>query len=241
MAGTGSMIDAGGVPAYLARPDDQGRFSAILICFEAFGLNNHIKEVCERLAREGYVAIAPDFYHRQPEPRTSSYSDMEYTFKLAGTLIDTDAMNDARRAIDYLKAQPFVDTERIGVMGFCMGGRLAFLTACRFPADIKAAVPFYGGGIGSKGRFEGQTTIPLDEADQIKAPLLLFFGERDAYISPQDVQRIESQLQALNKNAEVLVYPEVDHGFFCDERASYNAEAARNAWGRALSLFENAL
>jgi carboxymethylenebutenolidase len=231
MADTGATINAGSVPSYLARPEGDGRFPALLVFFEAFGLNDHIRRICERLAGEGYVAIAPDFYHRQPPPRVTAYADRENTLKLAERLTDDDAMSDVGAAIDYLKAKPFVQAAQIGAVGFCLGGRLAFLSACRFP-DIRTAVSFYGGRIGSEGRFAGQTAIPLNEAEAISGPLLLFFGGRDANIPLEEVKRIEARLQELNKEAEVIVYPEAGHGFFCDERDSYNAEAARDAWGR---------
>jgi carboxymethylenebutenolidase len=240
MANTESMIHAGGVPAYLARPKGNGRFPGVLVCFEAFGLNNHIKEICDRLAHEDYVAIAPDFYHRQPPPRVRPYTDSGNALKLAETLTDDDAMSDTRATIDYLKAQQFVDVERIGVLGFCMGGRLAFLMACRFPR-IKAAVSFYGGRIGSRGRFAGQTAMPLEEANNASAALLLLYGGLDANIPLEEVKRIEVRLQKLDKDAEVIVYPEGTHGFFCDERASYNAEAARDSWARTLRFLNSKL
>src|SRR5262245_35580455 len=194
MSDTAGMVDASGVPSYLTRPKHDGQFPAILVCFEAFGLNDHIKRICTSLTDEGYVAIAPDFYHRQPVPRVRQYDDLENTLKLAETLTDDDAMSDSRKVIDYLKDRPFVRAQQIGTLGFCLGGRLAFLIACRFP-EVKAAVSFYGGRIGSKGRFAGQTAIPLNEAESISAELLLFFGARDKNIPLEEVNKIEMRLK----------------------------------------------
>jgi len=240
MSNIESMINGSGVPSYLARPTGDGQFPGVLVCFEAFGLNDHIKKICALLAHEGYVAIAPDFYHRQPAPRVRPYNDLENTLKLAETLTDDDAMSDSRNAISYLKQQDFVQATQIGVVGFCLGGRLAFLIACRFP-EIKAAVPFYGGRIATEGRFAGQTAIPLNEAESISAALLLFFGGQDANIPLEEVKQIDTRLKQLNKKSEVVVYPQAGHGFFCDERASYNAEAAHDAWARTRSFLRTML
>jgi carboxymethylenebutenolidase len=241
MTEMGSMIDAGGVPSYLARPQGDGQLPGLLICFEAFGLNNNIKKVCERLAREGYVAIAPDFYHRQPAPRVMAYSDLEKARTLVQGLVDEEAVNIARTVINYLKAQPFVQTERIGVVGFCLGGRLGFLFTCRLAEDIKAAALFYGGAIASKGRFAGQTATPLEEADKISASMRLFFGGLDAHIPAEEVSQIEVRLRELKKDAEVTVYSQADHGFMCEERSSYSEEAALDAWTRTLRFLHHRL
>jgi carboxymethylenebutenolidase len=128
--------------------------------------------------------------------------------------------------LDWLGARADVDGARIGVTGFCMGGRLSFLAACALPDRVAAAVPFYGGGIANH----------LALADRIRAPLYLFFGEKDAFIPLEQVQRIEARLAELGKTFHCKVYPGADHGFFCDERASYHAEAAADAW-RELARF----
>ena len=125
------------------------------------------------------------------------------------------------RAIDYLLTRPEVDRDRIGVTGFCMGGRISFLTACK-NADIKAAAPFYGGGIGGL----------LDQAPKITCPMLLFFGDQDPFIPNEEVDKIKTTLANLKKQAEVVVYPGAPHGFFCNERDSYRPDAAKNAWER---------
>ena len=163
MAVQTGMVNIGNapqLPAYLAQPEGKGPFPAVLVIFEAFGLNENIKDLTRRFAEAGYVALAPDLYYPEKE-RVVPYGDMQKVFALANTLPDDRAMADLGRAIQYLKQQSTVKRNALGVTGFCMGGRLAFLTACVHATDIAAAVPFYGGSIGSKGRFSGQTLVPL--------------------------------------------------------------------------------
>jgi len=233
------MIDASGVPAYLARSDGNGPSPAVVVFHEAFGLNGHIKSVADRFARAGYVALAPDLFHEAPE-RTAPYDNMEKAFGLVATLNDDQVKTDTGRAIEYLKSQPFVKSDRIAAVGFCLGGRLAFLAAANFPEDIKAALPFYGGGLTGEAPFPNFKMNPLKLAENIKAPMLLIFGAEDTHIPLEQVRRVEARLKELGKAAEVKVYEGAGHGFFCDERASYHAEAAADAWRRTLEfLSEN--
>jgi dienelactone hydrolase len=139
------MIEAHGVPAYWAQPEGEGPFPTVLVFFEAFGLNEHIRDVARRLAREGYVAIAPDFYHRLPEPRIAAYGDMERVAALASATPDEHIVEDVRAVLAHAKASPVVRTDRIGAIGFCMGGRMSVLAACHFPEEIRAVASFYGG------------------------------------------------------------------------------------------------
>ena len=121
----------------------------------------------------------------------------------------------------YLQGQDFVRGDRIGVTGFCMGGRISFLTACN-NSQVKASAPFYGGGIGGL----------LDQASKIACPMLLFFGDQDPFIPNEEVANIKATLARLKKTAEVVVYPGAPHGFFCNERDSYRPDAAKDAWER---------
>jgi len=219
------------MPAILARPTDEGSYPAVIVVHEAFGPNAHIHDVAVRLARESYVTLAPDLYYR--EKKTAGYDDLDEAIRLMTTLKDDTILQDMGAAIAYLQQQSFVRTDRIGVMGFCMGGRIAFLTACMNPA-VRAGVPFYGGGIGSVMQPSAGTRPPLDYAERLSAPLLLFFGERDAFIPREEVERIRHRLAYLGKDATIVVYPGAPHGFFCDQRESYRPEAARDAWQHLL-------
>lgn len=227
--------EAGRMAAFVARPTADGKHAAVVVVQEAFGLNAHIKEVAARFAREGYVALAPDLYYRE-QGAVVGYDNLPEAIRLMMTLWDDKIVADMSAAINYLKAQPFVRADRIGVTGFCMGGRVTFLTACK-NADVKAAVPFYGGGIGAVAPSERTPKAPLDHADQLRCPILLFFGENDSFIPLDEVNKIEARLAELKKQKEVVVYPGAPHGFFCNERDSYRADAAKDAWARLLKFF----
>jgi carboxymethylenebutenolidase len=207
-----------------AQPRSPGKFPAVLVIMEAFGLNDHIKDVTERIAAEGYVAIAPDLYSRE-SPNVVGYDQLQEAIALMQRLDAEKVVADLQRVISHLKTQTFVDAERIGVTGFCMGGTIAFMAACKFPADIKAAVPFYGGNIA-----DDNASAPLHAAGDLQAPVLCFFGEKDPYIPLSQVKKIEDRLRELGKAFDVKVYAGADHGFFCDERASYHPQAAQDAW-----------
>jgi carboxymethylenebutenolidase len=231
--------EAGDLPAFQARPQGEGKFPGVVVVQEAFGLNGHIKEIVARVACEGYVALAPDLYYRE-NGAVAGYDNLQEAIRLMMGLWDGKVLADMKGVIDYLKARPFVRGDRIGVTGFCMGGRITFLTACCNP-DVKAAAPFYGGGIGSVQPSERTPKAPLDYAEQLGCPLLLFFGQNDPFIPLEEVEKIKQHLAQLQKNAETLVYPGAPHGFFCNERESYRPDAAKDAWERLLKFFDRHL
>lgn len=218
----------GSMPAHVATPAGSGPFPAVIVAMEAFGLNEHIKSVADRIAKEGYVAIAPDFYYRADD-RVAEYSDLPKAIGLMSALTDDGILADVTAAIDTLKARSEVRNDRIGMTGFCMGGRMTFLSACNL--SIQAAAPFYGGGIGGL----------LDQADGISCPMVAFFGEKDGFIPLDEVNQVKAKLADLGKNAEVVLYDGADHGFFCNERESYDEAAASDAWSRVLALFRDNL
>jgi carboxymethylenebutenolidase len=221
--------ELGSLSAHLARPVTAGTYPGVIVVMEAFGLNGHIKEVADRIAREGYVTLAPDMYYREKDA-VVSYANLPDAIRLMTGLDDERIVEDMGAVIDFLQGQPGVRADRIGVTGFCMGGRITFLTACH-NAAVKAAAPFYGGGIGSL----------LEHVDKIEAPMLLFFGENDPFIPLDEVNRIKARLAELGKKAQTIVYPGAPHGFFCNERDSYRPDAAKDAWARLLELFEKNL
>jgi len=210
----------GDMAAFLARPKEAGKRPAVLVIMEAFGLNHHIQDVAGRIAAEGYVALAPDMYYREPN-NVVGYDQLPDAIRLMTSLRDDKIAADISAAVSYLQSQDFVRGDRIGITGFCMGGRISFLAACK-NSDIKASVPFYGGGIGGL----------LDQAPKITCPMLLFFGDQDPFIPNEEVANIESTMAKLKKSAEVVVYPGAPHGFFCNERDSYRPDAAKDAWTR---------
>jgi carboxymethylenebutenolidase len=216
----------GAMPAYLALPESEGPHPGVVVLMEAFGLVPHVRDVARRLAREGYAAVAPDLYYRLPDNK-AAYSELPKAIALMQKVDDAKFTLDMSAALDFLASHPEVDGRRLGVTGFCMGGRLAFLSACRLPERIRAAAPFYGGGIGGL----------LGQADRIRCPLLLFFGELDAFIRQDEVRRIDARLAELGKSHRVVVYPQANHGFFCDERPEYDERSARDAWTQLLDFF----
>ena len=225
MSVQGEMIEIGGMPAYVARPAGNGPWPAVLVIMEAFGLNEHIKDVARRVAGEGYVALAPDLYHRSGKLRTAGYDELPKALELMGALEDDQIVADVSSAIGWLEKQPTVKAGRVGITGFCMGGRVSYLAACELADKIKASVPYYGGG------------IPVDKTEKLRCPVLAFFGEKDAFIPLDGVEHLKAEAKRLGKNVEVVVYPGADHGFFCNERASYQKAAAENSWQRLKAFF----
>ena len=215
----------GTMPAFLARPQAGAPAPAVLVIQEAFGLNGHIKDVARRIAGEGYVALAPDLYWRGGKNRTVGYDRLPEAIGLMQSLNDKDVVADLRSTVAHLEKQPSVRADRIGITGFCMGGRVSFLAACELPDKLKASVPFYGGG------------IPVEKTEKLGCPVLAFFGEKDAFIPLDSVERLKAEAKRHGKQVEVIVYPGADHGFFCDERGSYNAAAAKDAWERLKKFF----
>jgi carboxymethylenebutenolidase len=225
---TDSLPTADGLmPAYVCRPATGGPYPGVIVVMEAFGLNAHIKAVAERIAREGYVTIAPDFFYRFGSPIVP-YDDVSRAIAYIQRFDDAALMAEMGVVIQHLKSLPEVRGDRIGIEGFCVGGRIAFLTACRHPAAVKVAIAFYGGGIAAD-----TPTAPLHDAPRIQCPVLCFFGEADRMIPMDQVRRVEDTLRRLKKTFEVKVYAGAGHGFFCDDRPSYHPEAAASAWNLA--------
>lgn len=213
----------GRMDVFEAKPKEPGKYPGLVVLMEAFGLNDHIKKVTERFAREGYVAVAPDLYHRESE-RMVPYNDLQKAIATMNRLQDSRVMDDVGAAIAYLKAQSNVNAVAIGVTGFCMGGRFTYLSAAHHGKDVKAAVVFYGGGI-PMGK-----PSPLSRTGEISCPMYLFFGGKDPLIPQEHVAEIDKALKAAQVEFQSKTYPDATHGFFCDDRASYHPAAAQDAW-----------
>lgn len=215
----------GKMETYEARPKDGGSRPAIIVLMEAFGLNGHIKDVTERVAREGYVAAAPDLYHRESQ-RIVPYKELQKAIGLMNRLQDPKVMDDVGAVISHLKSQNYVKSGAIGVTGFCMGGRLTYLAAAHHNKDVKAALAFYGGGI-PMGK-----PSPLERTGEIQCPVYMFFGGKDPLIPQEHVEKINQALTDSRKSFMIKVYPEATHGFFCNERESYHPDSAKDAWDK---------
>ena len=208
--------------AFVAEPAGAESSPAAIVVQEWWGLNEHIRDVARRLAREGYFAIAPDLYSRQghrvaTEPNGAA--------QLMGGLKKPDGIADLQTTVQWLRAQKETRSTRIGITGFCMGGSYALLLPCE-SAEIAAAAPFYG-------------EIPPDEKlAHLGCPIFYAYGENDGWIQRADVDRLAATLKKLDKRGEVKIYRGCSHGFFNDTRADvYRPDEAKDAWERTLKLF----
>jgi carboxymethylenebutenolidase len=225
----------GEMRVYVARPEGNGPFPAIIVIQEIFGVNEHMQDVTRRYAEEGFVAGCPEVYHRF-ETKETSYDDMPAAFALRGRLSDDMVMADVNATYELLNSRPEVRKGQIGIVGYCYGGRVAYLAATRNP-NLKAVASYYGGRI-----VADEPDAPVNASANIKAPMILFFGEKDQSIPMDQVQKIDQTLKDLGKNYELHVYPNAGHGFFCDHRpAHYSKEASADAWPKTIQFFQRNL
>jgi len=224
---------------YLARPKDGTPRPGVIVWMEIFGVNSHIRGVTERVAREGYLALAPDFFHRSFPGLDVGYDEKGMEVGMKGlTSLDADQMiEDARAAVTYLRGAPGC-TGKLGAMGFCIGGHMTYLTACE--TDVRAAASFYGGGIAAPQGPGGQAST-IGRTGKIRGRILCLFGGKDAFIPMDQVDAVRDALAKAKTRHEVVVYPDADHGFFCNQRASYQEAAASDAWVRVKKLFREEL
>ena len=222
---------AGAMSAFVAVPDGAGRWPAVVVVQEAFGVNHHIRDVCRRFAEAGYVALAPELFHRRGAGIEIPYGDMPPAMEQLRALTNEGMEEDLAASLGHLRMRADVDAARVGLVGFCVGGFAAYLGACRLaPA---ATVSFYGGGI-ARPRPQFELRPILEESANIRRPVLCLFGAEDQGITAEDVGAIRAQLDRLAIPHEVVVYPDAGHAFFSDARPSYRAGPAADAWRRTL-------
>lgn len=227
-------VGGGTMGAYLVRPADSTPRPGVIVYMEIFGVNAHIRDVAERVAREGYVALAPDFFHRTHPGIELGYDEAGMGTGMKGLMaLDADQMiADAQAALAFLRKQPNV-TGKVGAMGFCIGGHMTYLTACE--TDIAAAASFYGGGIAApKG--PGGKASTIGRTPKIRGKILCLMGGKDALIPMEQVDAVRAALKAAGTRHEVHVY-DADHGFFCDARGTYHKPSADDAWAKVKALF----
>ena len=223
----------GDMDLYDVEPEGETR-GGIVVIQEAFGVNGHIEDVTRRFAAEGYRAVAPHVFHRTGDP-VIEYGDYEKIMPNFAALSEAGVLNDVDAALGYLEEAGLV-ASRVGIVGFCMGGTVAFLVSVRRP--IGAGVTFYGGGI-AEGRFGMASQLEL--ASSLQAPWLGLYGDQDQGIPVEDVDKLRVATRGAKVDAEIVRYPEADHGFHCDARSSYHEASAKDAWSRALAWFGNYL
>lgn len=223
---------AGPMRCYEAVPDGEP-LGAVVVIQEAFGVNPHIEDVTRRFAEAGYHAVAPDMFHRTGPGAVVDYGDFGPVIEhFIGIGNDDAILADVDAALGYVRSLGFADRQ-IGIVGFCFGGRVTFLVASQ--RALGAAAGFYGGGIVT-ARFP-QFPALIDRAAGLETPWLGLFGDRDESIPVEDVEALRKALTGAPVAAEVVRYADAEHGFNCDARPSYNAEAAADAWSRTLSWF----
>lgn len=222
--------------AYLAQPGGNGKFPGMLVFQEAFGVDKHIREVTERFAKEGYMAMAPELFHRTAPPGfEGNTTDFQSVMPHVQALNDKNLEADVRAAHDGLLRQSTIDAQRIACVGFCMGGRVSFLANLVLP--LGAAVSFYGGGIAKSERGPGL----LDRTEEARASIFLFWGGKDKHIGPEQRQAVSQSLREAKKTFASMEFADADHAFFNDRRPNYNKEAAEQAWALSLAFFRRNL
>lgn len=230
IAGTDAVSVAGGMilPVYVAAPEAPGPHPLVLVVQEIFGVHEYIRDICRRLAKLGYVAIAPELYFRQGNPAT--YSDIPTLMReLVARIPDDQVLTDLDATVDWAIAQGKADPSRIAITGFCWGGRITWLYAAQ-SSRLKAGIAWYG-------RLTGQTSSltprhPLDIVSELKAPMLGLYGGADQGIPVETVEKMRAATLAVGKTAEIVLYPEMPHAFHADYRPSYRETAARDGWQR---------
>jgi len=223
-----AVADGTSMNAFVALPAEKGLFPGMLVFQEAFGVNGHIRDVAQRLAREGYVAIAPELYHRTaPSGIEIPYNDFPSSIPHMKALTEKGLSDDVHAAFGWLRDSSHVAPNRIGSIGFCMGGRVSFLTNSIVP--VRGSLSFYGGGI---------APALLPRAAHLHAPMLFFWGGMDKHIQQDQIRAVIDAVKAAGKPYINVEISDADHGFFCNERPTYNPVAAKEAWSLAMSFLD---
>jgi len=225
-------VAGGDIPGYRAMPEGKGPFPTVLVVQEIFGVHEHIKDVCRRFAKAGYFAVAPEMYARQGDVANAS---MEQIRPIVAKVPDSQVMSDLDGTVAWAKGTGSADTSKLGITGFCWGGRIVWLYAAHNP-NLKAGVAWYG-------RLDGATTElqpqnPIDKVADMKAPVLGLYASNDGGIPQEHVDKMKAALKAANQPSDIIVYPESQHGFHADYRPSYKADAAKDGWDKLLAFFK---
>ena len=224
-------VEGGGMRCYIAEPAGAGPFPAVIVIQHAGGVDEFVRTMTDRFGEAGFVAIAPDLYHRQdPNSGDDPLTRMSH-------LRDASIAKDVDAAITYVQTLPNVRSESIGITGFCMGGRVTYLMSALRP-DLQAAVVFYGGNI---MRPWGEGPAPFDLTGQIRAPMLGLFGADDGNPNQEDVAKLDAELTRLGKTHEFHSYAGAGHGFMGAGRPSHREDAAADAWQKCVAWFSKRL
>jgi len=224
----------GDIPAYRAMPNSGGPFPVVLVVQEIFGVHEHIKDVCRRLAKLGYLAIAPEMYARQGD--VSKMTDInEIISKVVSKVPDAQVMADLDATVAWAEKSGKGEVDKLGITGFCWGGRVVWLYAAHSPR-LKAGVAWYGRLVGQASDLTPK--YPVDIAATLKAPVLGLYGGADSGIPPETVEQMQKALQAAKSPSQIVLYPDTPHGFYADYRPSYRKDEAQNGWQRLQEWFK---
>jgi len=227
-------VKDGEIPAYRAMPASGGPFPVVLVIQEIFGVHEYIKDVCRRFAKLGYLAIAPELYSRQGD--VSKLSDVNQILsQVVSKVPDQQVMADLDAVVQWVKASGKGDTKRLGITGFCWGGRITWLYAAHNPG-VKAAAAWYGRLVGQSSPITPKN--PIDIVGDLKAPVLGLYGGADTGIPVDTVEQMREALKKAGKKAEIIVYPDTPHAFHADYRPSYRKEQAEDGWKRLVAWFK---
>lgn len=227
-------VKDGTMPAYRAMPASGGPFPTVLVVQEIFGVHEHIKDICRRLAKLGYLAIAPELYARQGD--VSKMTDFkEIISKVVSKVPDAQVMSDLDATVDYVKKSGKGNIDKLVVTGFCWGGRIVWLYSAH-NKNVKAGAAWYGRLMSDKDELHPKH--PLDLVESLQAPVLGLYGGADMGIPNETVEKMREALKAAKKESEIVLYPDTPHGFYADYRPSYRAEQAADAWMKMLEWFK---
>jgi carboxymethylenebutenolidase len=222
-------VKGGEMPVYFAKPNGVANPPVILVAMEIFGLHEYIKDVTRRLGKLGALAVAPDYYFRSGD--LTKITEMPQLFPVVNAKTDAELFADLDATVAWAKAQG-ANTDRLGIMGFCRGGRTVWRYSTH--GNLKAGVAFYG----SLADAASDGTPAIGSAAQIKEPVLGLYGAEDQGIPVDQVKQMEAALKAANKTTEFIIYPGAPHGFHADYRPSYPKEAADDAWNKMTAWFK---
>ncbi len=224
----------GEIPAYRAMPAKGKAFPVVLVVQEIFGVHEHIKDICRRLGKHGYIAIAPELYARQGDV-SGMENIQDILQKVVSKVPDAQVMADLDAAVAYAKSTGKGNVDKLAITGFCWGGRIVWLYAAHSD-QLRAGAAWYGRLVGQPTPL--QPKYPVDVAGQLKAPVLGLYGEADQEIPLDTIEKMRVAIKAHNGNSEIIVYPKAPHGFNADYRPSYRKADADDAWKRMLAWFK---
>ena len=225
-------VKDGEMPAYRAMPAKGESFPTVLVVQEIFGVHEHIKDICRRLAKHGYLAVAPELYARQGD--VSGLTDFQEILKIVSKVPDEQVMSDLDATAAWAKKNKG-NTDKLGVTGFCWGGRIVWLYAAHNP-DLKAGVAWYGRLTSPVDDLHPKH--PLDLVEELKAPVLGLYGGADQGIPNETVEKMQQALKDAGKPSEIVLYPDTPHGFHADYRPSYREKEAKDGWKRLQEWFK---